>query len=400
MSAAGAAPPAARAPAATLAAGNRVLLLLAALGLIAVAWLDLLTRAPNRLVSGAPVPLGVIAGEGRWLALLPAALLLPLALLPARRAVAALVAAVAAAALFGLVWLAGSAAAALASGASATRIGLGAGFWVLAGAILLALADALGRLPLSPIARVIAGLAAVAPAAALIAAGRAEHLSILREYAAQRAAFDAALLRHVVLVLGALLPTLAIGLPLGLLAARRARLRAPLFAVLNVIQTIPAIAMFGLLMPLFGGLARLLPGLERLGVGAIGMAPAIVALVLYALLPIARNAAAGIAAVPAAVLDTARGMGMTARQILLRVEIPLALPIVLAGVRITLVQLIGLAVLAALIGAGGLGAIMFQGLFADALDQVLLGVVPVVLMALLADAVFRLLIALAARHRA
>jgi osmoprotectant transport system permease protein len=391
----------ARPRAGTLASGNRVLLLLAAIGLVAAACFPILTRAPNRLVSGTPVPFEMVAGDWRWLALVPAALLLPLALLPRRRPAAALVVAVAGTGLAGLVWFAGSAASALASSApAATRIGLGAGFWVLAGALLLALADALGQLASLPIVRVVAGIAAIGPSAALISAGCTEHLSILREYAAGRAAFDAALLRHLVLVLGALLPTLAIGLPLGLLAARRAALRAPLFAVLNVIQTIPAIAMFGLLMPLFGGLARIAPGLQRLGIGAIGMAPAIVALVLYALLPIARNAQAGIAAVPASVLETARGMGMTARQILLRVEIPLALPVVLAGVRITLVQLIGLAMLAALIGAGGLGAIMFQGLFADALDQVLLGVIPLVLLAMLADAVFRLLIALTGRHRA
>ena len=381
--------------------GNRMLLLLGAVGLLAVGFLDLLTRAPNRLVSGTPLPLGVVTGDRRWIALLPAALLLPLAFAPRRHDLAALVVAVAGAGLAGLVWLAGSAATPLAAGAAAaTRIGLGAGFWVAAVVQLLALTDALGRFSSSPRLRVVAAIVAVAPSAALIAAGHTAQLSIMREYAAGRAAFDAALLRHVELVLGALLPTLAVGLPLGLLAARRAALQAPLFAALNVIQTIPAIAMFGLLMPLFGGLARIVPGLERLGIGAIGMAPAIVALVLYALLPIARNAHAGIAGVPAAVLETARGMGMTARQILFRVEIPLALPVVLAGVRITLVQLIGLAMLAALIGAGGLGAIMFQGLFADALDQVLLGVIPAVVMAMLADALFRLLIALAARHRA
>lgn len=405
MNAAGAAPPTARAPARPRAGlpvpANPVLLLLAGLGLIALAFLDFLTRAPNRLISGTPVPLGSVAADGRWIALLPAALMLPLSFLPRRRGNPALVVVVAAAALAGLLWLAGSTAAALAVGAPpATRIGLGAGFWVLAGVTLLALADALRRVASAPTRRVIAGIVAIAPSVALIAGGCTAHLSILREYAAERGAFDAALLRHVELVLGALLPTLAIGFPLGLLVARRAALRAPLFAALNVVQTIPAIAMFGLLMPLFGGLAQIVPGLARLGIGAIGMAPAIVALVLYALLPIARNAQAGIAAVPAAVLETARGMGMTARQILFRVEIPLALPVVLAGVRITLVQLIGLAVLAALIGAGGLGAIMFQGLFADALDQVMLGVIPVVLLALLADAVLGLLIALAARHRA
>jgi osmoprotectant transport system permease protein len=265
---------------------------------------------------------------------------------------------------------------------------------VLFAAAALALADALRRLSPSPVIRIVIGAVATLPVLAVIATGRADQLAILREYAAQRDVFAAALLRHVELVLGALVPTLAIGLPLGLLAVRRASLRAPLFSTLNVIQTIPSIAMFGLLMAPLGALAHLAPGLERLGVSGIGMAPAILALMLYALLPIARNTQAGFASVPASVLETARGMGMTRRQILWSVEIPLALPVVLAGVRITLVQLIGLAVLAALVGAGGLGAIMFQGLFADALDQVLLGVIPVVLLAMAADAALNVLIAL------
>lgn len=380
---------------------NRALLLLLGLGLVGAFFLSFLTDAPNRLVSGSPVSLGSAVHGVRWLALLPGVALLPGPFLRRHRLVNALTVVAASVLLASLVWLAGSEAASLSgAGPARARISLGAGFWVLFAAAALALADALRRVSASPVVRIALGGIAVLPVLAVIATGHADQLAILREYAAARDVFAAAILRHIELVLGALVPTLAIGLPLGLLAARRLSLRAPLFSTLNVIQTIPSIAMFGLLMAPLTALTHLAPGLEHLGISGVGMAPAIVALMLYALLPIARNTQAGFASVPSAVLETARGMGMTARQILWRVEIPLALPVVLAGVRITLVQLIGLAVLAALVGAGGLGAVMFQGLFADALDQVLLGVIPVVLLAMVADAALNLLIALTREHRA
>ena len=156
--------------------------------------------------------------------------------------------------------------------------------------------------------------------------------------------------------------------------------------MLNVVQTIPSIALFGLLLAPLAGI----------GLGGIGTPPAVIALTLYALLPVARTTAAGLDGVPEAARDAARGMGMTARQTFVQVEVPLALPTVLTGVRITTVQTIGLAVVAALIGAGGLGSILFEGLFANALDLVMLAVIPVVVFAALADAGFGILAELAA----
>jgi osmoprotectant transport system permease protein len=137
--------------------------------------------------------------------------------------------------------------------------------------------------------------------------------------------------------------------------------------------------------------------LGELGVSGIGAAPAIIALTLYCLLPIVRNTAEGLAQVPRPVIDAARGMGMTDRQIFWSVEAPLALPVILSGLRVTLVQAIGLAAVAALIGAGGLGAIMFRGLFANALDLVLLGAIPIIALAVLTDASLKLLIATLSR---
>ena len=122
------------------------------------------------------------------------------------------------------------------------------------------------------------------------------------------------------------------------------------------------------------------------GIQGIGLLPAVIALSLYALLPIVHGTASGLAQVPAAAVEAATGMGMTTRQLFWQVEVPLALPVLLSGLRVTAVQVIGLAVVAALIGAGGFGALVFQGLASSALDLVLLGVLPVVALGVVVDA--------------
>jgi osmoprotectant transport system permease protein len=380
---------------------NRVLLVLDAAGLAAAIGLPFVTHAPNRLVSGRPIPLGAALDGPGILALLPAIILLAGAFLPRRRRAHAVVAAAAAAFFVALVWLAGAEASALAEGPeSVSRTSFGGAFWVLLIAAALALIDAMRRLDAPPASAILVG-ASIAGAVALLAfSGALDQLSIAKEFANRRDVFSDALARHVVIVTAALGPTLVFGAPLGILAHRQRRLRAALFPVLNIVQTIPSIALFGMLIAPLSGLVALFPGLAAIGVGGIGLAPAVIALVLYSLLPIVRNITEGLAGVSPAAIEAARGMGMSARQVLWRVELPLALPVFLSGLRVTVVQAIGLAAVAALIGAGGLGAIMFQGLFANALDLVLLGAVPVILLAVAADALLTLLTAYAERRPA
>jgi osmoprotectant transport system permease protein len=271
---------------------------------------------------------------------------------------------------------AGAAAASLSATAPrAARTSLGPAFWIASLCAALAVLDALQRLSAGRLARLAAAVAIAGLVAALALTGRLDALSIAREYAIRRDAFLGELLRHCELVLGALLPALAIGMPLGALAARRRATAGPIFATLNVIQTVPSIALFGLLIA----------PLAALGLGGVGPVPALIALTLYSLLPIARNTQAGILGVDPAVTEAASGMGMTPAQIFWRVELPLGLPVFLAGVRIVTVQAIGLATVAALIGAGGLGTFVFQGIGQYAVDLVLLGAVPTILLALAAD---------------
>jgi osmoprotectant transport system permease protein len=179
-------------------------------------------------------------------------------------------------------------------------------------------------------------------------------------------------LEHLWLVGISTIFAMLIGIPLGIVIAHRARWNKPVLATANIIQTIPALALFGFLLPV--------PWL-----GARSDRLAILALTLYALLPIIRNTYAGIHGVDAAVIEAGRGMGMTESQLLYQVELPLAASVILSGVRIAAVISVGLATIAAAIGAGGLGEFIFRGL-AMVDDRVILaGAIPAAILALLAD---------------
>ena len=198
-------------------------------------------------------------------------------------------------------------------------------------------------------------------------------MTLLRFLAERRAELGALTGQHVVLVLVSTGLAAALGLPLGIAMARRPRLARPLLAVAGLLQTIPSLALFGFLIPL--------PF-----VGGIGARTAIVALVLYALLPILRNTYTGILQVDRSVLEAATGLGMTPSQRLRMVELPLALPVILAGVRIAAVVSVGTATIAAAVGAGGLGTYVFRGIATVDTRLILAGAIPAALLALLTDA--------------
>src|SRR6059058_5337212 len=184
--------------------------------------------------------------------------------------------------------------------------------------------------------------------------------------------------QHVWLVLISTAIAIAIALPLGILITRQKRLRGPLLGIANVMQTIPSLALFGFLIPL--------PF-----IGGIGPRTAIVALVFYALLPIIRNTVTGILGIDKSVREAAVAMGMTDRQVLLQVELPLAMSVILTGVRVAVVITIGVAIIAAEVGAGGLGEYIFRGLRLNDNRLLLAGAVPSALMALVADFGFGLI---------
>ncbi|MDO9415948.1 ABC transporter permease [Pararhizobium sp.] len=261
------------------------------------------------------------------------------------------------------------------------RVSPASGFWLLLFAFSLLAADSIARIRPRPWVRIVMLAAVAAVVTVILMSGSWNGLSILKEYASRADSFWAEAGKHVTLAVGSLVAAVLAGLPLGILCHRVEPLRAGVLNVLNIIQTIPSIALFGLLIAPLGWIALNVPGAAAIGIRGIGVAPAFVALFLYSLLPVVANTVVGLAGVPRDANEAARGIGMTDRQRLFKVEFPLAFPVILTGIRIVLVQNIGLATIAALIGGGGFGVFVFQGVGQTAMDLVLLGAVPTVVLA-------------------
>ncbi|HET7617622.1 MAG TPA: glycine betaine ABC transporter substrate-binding protein [Vicinamibacterales bacterium] len=197
-------------------------------------------------------------------------------------------------------------------------------------------------------------------------------MTLFRFLSSHHAEFLHLLLQHVMLVGWSTFAAILVGIPVGIVAARRPRLGAPIVWLANVVQTIPSLAMFGFLLPL--------PY-----IGGLGARVAIVVLILYALLPIIRTTVAGIRGVDPVLTEAGRALGMTPRQLLTQVELPLALPTIVAGIRVAAVIGVGTATIAAAIGAGGLGEYIFRGLSMVDPTVILAGAVPAALLALAVD---------------
>ena len=197
-------------------------------------------------------------------------------------------------------------------------------------------------------------------------------MNVIQFFSRHQSEILQATLEHIWLVGATMLLSIAIGVPLGILVARRPWLSKPILGTANVAETIPSLALLGFLLaiPWLGDRA------DRL---------AITALTLYALLPIIRNTATGITGVDPAIREAARGMGMTEGQILFRVELPLSVSTMLAGIRVATVLTIGIATIAAAVGAGGLGEFIFRGLAMVNNQLILAGAVPAAVLALVAD---------------
>ena len=361
----------------------------AALALVAVAFLPFAVLRPNRLAPGESFGLGE-AGVWGWAVWAAIALVLACALLPERRGPALLLGA---GVLMGAVAFAqGAAVTALLEGEpAAARVSVGGGAWLAivgAFAVLLAGHDAwrgptwLRRLLM---AVPVVGIAAAVPFGGLDAG------SLAREFGVRADRFWVQAVEHLFLTGSGLAAGLAIGLPLGVWATRDKRVRDAALYVTSIIQTIPSLAVLGLLIAPLAALSAAYPFLASIGVRGIGITPAVIALTLYALLPIVRNTYTGLIEVDPGAVDAGLGMGMSRRQLLARVELPLALPLVFEGVRLAAVLLVGITALTALNGAGGLGFFIFEGLNQAAPDLILLGSLPTILLAVALDQLLRLL---------
>jgi len=377
-----------------LARIDRLGALLTLVGAVGLFLLPFVTFKANRIVPGDPRGLAQVLPA--WVAL----------------GCQATLAVVAAVALFGanaplrlVAALAGivATAAALAVAANAltpphdliVRVAPGAGFWLLLAALGLLATDAITRMRPGPGVRVLLLVLFLGVAGFALAHGTFDNVSVMREYAVNAAAFAVAARQHILLSLGSLGAAVIVALPLGIFCHRVPRARPGVLSALNIIQTVPSIALFGILMAPLGELAAHVPLAAAVGIRGIGAAPAVVALFLYSLLPIVANTVAGLKRVSPATVEAALGMGMTRWQTLTGVELVLALPVILTGIRIVLVQNIGLVTVAALIGGGGFGTFVFGGIGQAAVDLVLLGALPTVVLAysaaVLLDALVELL---------
>lgn len=437
--------------------GRSVLLLAAGLGLAAQlpAWFIL---KPNRLVNGQGFALHGLDGSLWWLLALvwlaAAASALRPRLLVAAPALAAVTTGL-------TLYAAASGSRLLSVGQQASaRVSLGMGFWLALVACYVGWFAAT-RLAARRSHVVSAALLAGAFVLYLVISGQLAGLGLVRELAAQGADFKAELGRHLALSGTSLLFGVAIGLPAAVAAHRRPGVATWLLPTVAFFQTVPSLALFGLLLPLlarlgqglsigttlligllllplallgrartpwlripiivlaalpallwvtvlatvvsgllssflagspvFSGAPTLAAPLGVLGVRGIGAAPALIALILYSLLPIVRNTYEGLQGVPAAAVQAGRGMGMSRRQLLTGVELPLALPVMVAGIRAAAVLVVGITTVAFLIGAGGLGVFIQRGIDQVVPDLVLLGALPVIALALLADGGLRAL---------
>lgn len=278
---------------------------------------------------------------------------------------------------------------------SYARVSLGVGFWMTLVATYIVIFASRRRLDNSPVMRNIVSWTGVIFLLFLLIAGWFKDLSVLQEFTGREERFVQELLHHVFLVgisvtIGAIL-----GIMLGIWAVRSKRAERLIFFIANITQTIPSLALFGLLIAPLSALSFAFPAMREIGIRGVGNTPAIIALIIYSLLPIVRNTYVGLRQLDQAVIDAGIGMGMSRGQVFRKIEVPLAAPLVLEGVRTASVQSIGLAAVAALIGAGGLGWFIFQGLGQAAADLILLGAIPIIILAVIVDAVMRTLVRLA-----
>jgi osmoprotectant transport system permease protein len=362
-------------------------LFFAAAGIAAAAALPFVRARPNRIADGAVRLLADVD---------PAALVVLLVLWGiagtaalvqiAERSRARLAILVSLAAPLCAILAAGIVTASIAGHDPIARVSLSAGFWatVIIGYSSCLSASARAAFPGGLLRRVL-GFTVPVILGALVFSGFLDAVSVMREWAVQKTVFLAETGNHLALSGSAVLIGTVLGITIGVSSVRRVAVRRTAFFILNIVQTIPSLALFGLLILPLTALSHRFPLLHEWGISGIGRAPAILALSFYAMLPVARNTFTALSQIPAALREAGIGMGMTRGQLLARVELPLALPLILAGVRTAAVQSVGNAVVAALIGAGGLGVFIFQGLGQYAADMILLGTLPVIAMAVVTD---------------
>lgn len=278
---------------------------------------------------------------------------------------------------------------------SSSRVSLDAGVWMSLIANYIIIYAARQRLATSLLVKNIISGSGLIVLLVLLFLGHFNELSIVQEFTGREERFKQELLHHIFLVGVSVSVGAFLGILLGIWATHNRQVEKPIFFFTNITQTIPSLALFGLLIAPLSALSFTFPALREIGIRGVGDTPAIIALIIYSLLPIVRNTYVGLHQLDNDVIDAGLGMGMSRTQVFYKIEAPLAAPLVLEGVRIASIQSVGLTAVAALIGAGGLGWFIFQGLGQTATDLILLGAIPIIILALMVDAMMRFIVRLA-----
>jgi len=364
----------------------------AAVGLVSLFALDFADVSPNRVVTGQAARIVEIVPL--WAVAIPAALWIAVALISlwggrTRRASLAR-GTISAGIIVSLFWLSGVAATAAVERLGAfTRYSIGGAVWVSTFAAFALVVASRRELGTGTPTGWFVTLAAPIGIVILIATGRLDALGLAAEYLNVSQQFPVWVWQHFIYSAFAMVVAVMLGVALGVIAFRKQRFAGVIFGVTSVFQTIPGLAMIGILVVPLGALSARFPVLKEFGISGLGWAPVVVALTLYALLAIVRNTYAGLGSVPPEVVEAGVGMGMSERQVMRKVQLPLAGPILFSGVRTASQQTIGNATLGAFVAAGTLGAPIFFGFAQQARDLVLLGSIALVILALTVDGVLR-----------
>ncbi len=274
------------------------------------------------------------------------------------------------------------------SGSSSARISLSSGFYIQIFCIYMLFSTYSKRIMEFKLIKWIGAIGFFAIMSYFMISGAFDDLSLIKEYNIKKVQFYDNLRIHAFLTLGSVLTGAIIAIPLGFLAYSKKKLEDKIMIPLSIIETIPSLSLFGIFLVPLSGLGKL-PFFDALGVSGIGWAPAYIALTLYTLLPIGRNTLTGFYSVDNNIIEAAKGMGMNKIQILKNIELPLAFPVIFTGIRIAFIQTIGGAVLAGLVGGGGMGTFVFLGLGEASPDLILLGVLPIVFFTVLLDYILK-----------
>ena len=366
---------------------DKTLLLLSSLGGVAFVFMNLIELKPNRISQGVKYSSFDFFGNLGILLIVLWLLLIALSFYEKKHR-DVIVFILASSLLLSLFWALQFKTGEYIDGVSSARISISSGFYIQIFSIYMLLSSYSKKIKKHKYIKWLGFLSIFVVLSYFMLTGALDDLSLIKEYNIKKTQFRDNLRIHALLTLASVITGSLIAIPLGFLAYSKKSFEDKIMLPLSIIETIPSLSLFGILLVPLSGLGKL-PFFDALGVSGIGWAPAYIALTLYTLLPIGRNTLTGFYSVDKNIIEAAKGMGMSKGQILKKIELPLAFPVIFTGIRIAFIQTIGGAVLAGLVGGGGMGTFVFLGLGEASADLILLGVIPIVFFTVVLDYLLR-----------